>query len=70
MGKLRPLPPRKIIKIIESNGFKFVKQEGSHAKYRHPDSRWTIIPMHEIVLKGTLHSIIKQTGKPREEFLE
>jgi len=35
--KLRPIKPEQLVKIIESLGFVKIRQEGSHAIYRHED---------------------------------
>ncbi len=41
-------------------GFVDVHQRGSHLKLRHADGRRVIVPMHRVVAKGTLASILKQ----------
>ena len=55
------LKPEQIIKGLEGNGFRFVKQRGSHRKYKK-DGRTVIVPMHYEVAKGTLTSILEQSG--------
>ena len=55
------LKPEQVIKGLEGNGFHFVKQRGSHRKYKK-DGRTVIIPMHYEVAKGTLISILEQAG--------
>lgn len=59
-----------VCKILEVHGFSFVSQKGSHAKYRHPDGRIVIVPMHSQLAKGTLMSIIRQSGLPKEVFVK
>lgn len=63
------LPSSKaIIKILEKEGFGFIHQRGSHAKYRKGSA--TVIvpnPKKEIPL-GTLKSIIRQSKLPPEKF--
>ncbi|MDQ2882953.1 MAG: type II toxin-antitoxin system HicA family toxin [Actinomycetota bacterium] len=34
---LSDLPIRKVVRVIESLGFAYVRTKGSHAEYRHPD---------------------------------
>ena len=46
MAKLPLLNPKEIIKILNKLGFKFIRQEGSHMFFEHPDGRTTIIPNH------------------------
>ena len=54
----------KIIKIIENDGWYFVRQKGSHRQYKHKEKpgRVTIAfhKMSDDIAKGTLHSILKQ----------
>jgi predicted RNA binding protein YcfA (HicA-like mRNA interferase family) len=40
------LKPREVTRILESLGFKEVRQRGSHIQYRHPDGRCTTVPYH------------------------
>lgn len=44
--KLPSLTAKEIVKLVKGQGFEFISQKGSHAKYAHPDGRSTIIPMH------------------------
>jgi predicted RNA binding protein YcfA (HicA-like mRNA interferase family) len=55
------LRPEQIIKALENNGFRFVRQKGSHRKYAK-GSRIVIIPMHYEIASGTLRSILLQAG--------
>ncbi len=70
--RLRPLPPEKVIKVLEKVGFQKERQEGSHVILKHPDSRVTIVPVHkgEDIGKGLLRKIIKDARLSREEFLK
>jgi predicted RNA binding protein YcfA (HicA-like mRNA interferase family) len=63
------LPSSKtVIKILEKEGFIFVSQRGSHAKYRK-DSATVIVPSpkKEIPL-GTFKSIVRQSKLSPEKF--
>ena len=73
MSKLPSLTARRIFKALEHLGFVKVRQEGSHAFFRHPDGRTTVIPNHpgETIDRGLLNKIIKKDlGVDREEFLQ
>jgi len=72
MPKLPLLSARKLFKILDKLGFKKLRQEGSHAFFRHPDGRTTVIPVHptEKLDRGLLNKIIKKDLKiSRDEFL-
>ena len=60
--------PEQVIKALERNGFRFVKQRGSHRKYKK-DARAVIVPMHYELAKGTLASILEQSGLTLDEVL-
>ena len=63
------LRPDQIIKGLEGNGFRFVKQRGSHRKYKK-DGKIAIVPMHYEVARGTLSSILEQAGLDIEQLLK
>jgi len=72
MPKLVPRKPEEVQKVLESLGFKLIRRSGAHAVYRHPDGRWTTVPMHhgKDVARGTLRRIIKDAGISVDEFNE
>jgi len=43
---LRPLPARKVIKVLSVLGFRIVRRRGSHVVLKHPDGRITVVPVH------------------------
>jgi len=59
---------KQIAKTLTDNGFYFVSQRGSHAKYKK-GNRTVIVPSpkKEIPL-GTFRSIIRQSGLTKENF--
>ncbi len=69
---LKPLPARKVLKILTSLGFKIIRQRGSHVVLKHSDGRITVVPVHskEEIGPGLLLKIIKDAKLSKEEFLE
>ena len=63
------LKPEQVIKGLAGNGFRFVKQRGSHRKYKK-DGRSVIVPMHYEVARGTLSSILEQAGLTINELMK
>lgn len=60
-----PLTPKEMIRLLEKNGFAYVKSNnGSHQKYYNPQKNITIsIPVHTKELKkGLEQQILKLTG--------
>jgi predicted RNA binding protein YcfA (HicA-like mRNA interferase family) len=70
--KLRPVPPLKVIKVLERIGFQILRKKGSHVFLKHPDGRTTVVPVHsgEEIGRGLLRKIIKDAKLTRDEFLE
>ena len=70
MSKLPALKSRDIIRALERAGFTEHRQRGSHKIFKKGSLRITV-PVHSGDLKkGTVHSIIEQSGLTVEEFLE
>ena len=57
------MKPRELIKILEKEGFVFVRQSGSHAIFRKTGNKIIIVPIHsKDIPSGTLNSILKDAG--------
>lgn len=56
---------KEIIKLIETDGWYFVRQAGSHRQYKHPNKKGTVTvagkPSDDLD-RGTQKSILKQAG--------
>lgn len=61
----KPYPIRTVIKVLESQGFVFYSQKGSHAKYRKRAGSkilTVIVPIHNKEIPyGTFRSILRQS---------
>ena len=54
-----------VIKILEEDGWYFVRQKGSHRQYKHPTKKGTVTingKMNETQDQELLISIFKQAG--------
>lgn len=70
---LPQLNSSEVIRVLQKIGFVEARQSGAHKIFRHPENRrFVLVPMHggQDIKKGTLHSIIKQAGIARDEFIE
>lgn len=65
---LSQLSGKQVVAALEKAGFEHVSTKGSHAKFRHPDGRRTIVPLHRTIARGTLSSILLQSGLTAREF--
>jgi len=73
MAKLPLLSAKEIFKVLKKLVFELIRQDGSHAFFRHSDGRTTVIPVHpgEDFDRGLLNKIIKKDLKiTREEFFK
>jgi len=54
------MKPKELIKLLENEGFVFVRQSGSHAIYRKTGNKIIVVPIHgKDIPTGTLSSILK-----------
>ncbi len=71
MGRLRVLSGRDVCNILSQHGFAEVRRRGSHIVMQKKTSDSTItvpVPNHPEIRTGTLLSIIRQSGLPRNLF--
>lgn len=72
MGKINPLPARKVIQKLRRAGFVETHQRGSHCYFEHQENGNIVtVPMHgsKDIPIGTLYNIVvKQAGLSVEEF--
>jgi len=69
--KLRVLSGKEVCKILEKHGFVEMRKRGSHIamQQKQEDATITIpVPDHKEIRRGTLLSIIRQSGLPKSEF--
>jgi len=69
--KLRPIHAQQLVRFLREQGYREVRQRGSHLIMENAAGRLVVVPMHakEIGL-GLLRTIIRETGMTREEFLK
>jgi len=73
MPKLPILTAKEVLKILRENGFEIVGRKGSHIRLKRkvpPPARIVIVPDFHEIPRGTLSSIIRQSGLPKEKFLK
>jgi predicted RNA binding protein YcfA (HicA-like mRNA interferase family) len=62
-----------VCEILSHHGFVKVRQRGSHIVMQKKEEGTTItvpVPDHDVILIGTLMSIIRQSGLVRSDFIE
>lgn len=58
-------------KALGKAGFRFVRQKGSHLILRRDDPFAQVtVPKHKVLDRGTLRSIIRQSGLSIDEFIK
>lgn len=72
MVKLITISGRKFCKLLEKIGFEKIYGKGSHVRFKHPDGRRTVVPVHgnEDLGKGLLREILKQINLTKEDYDE
>ncbi|MBU1684107.1 MAG: type II toxin-antitoxin system HicA family toxin [Patescibacteria group bacterium] len=69
----RPIKFKLVIKILENQGFFFVSQTGSHAKFRKlgDPTLNVIVPIYEKEIRhGTFKSILRQSQLKENDFIK
>ncbi|NOX85689.1 MAG: type II toxin-antitoxin system HicA family toxin [Chlorobi bacterium] len=62
---------KRLINILEENGFKFKRSKGSHQVYYNPETNKTVtVPVHgkKDIPKGTFYSILREAGIDKTDF--
>lgn len=71
--KLPVVSGNQVIKLLQKEGFQITRQKGSHISLHKKSEEGKIIlvvvPQKREIKKGTLLSIIKQSGMTRDEFI-
>ena len=70
--RLPAFSARELVHILESHGFKQVRQSGSHAIGRHPDGRGTTVPIHGNfdVGRGLLCQIMRDASLTLKDLVQ
>jgi len=71
LGRLRVLSGADVCRILRSHGFAEVRRRGSHiVMQKVADEVTTTVPVpnHDEIKRGTLRSIIRQSGLLKAEF--
>jgi len=73
MSSLPTLSANEIVKALVRKGFEVKRQSGSHiilVRQNPLPKRTVVIPSYSEIAKGTLLSIIRQTGINRDDFFK
>jgi predicted RNA binding protein YcfA (HicA-like mRNA interferase family) len=72
MVKLVTISGKRLCKILEKLGFEKIYGKGSHVRFKHPDGRRTVVPVHgnEDIGKGLLKTILNQIKISKKEYEE
>lgn len=70
---MRPFAAKKLIAVLEKNGFVLSRQKGSHLIYKNKENNIMVpVPLHgknKPIHIGTFLAIIKQSKLPKEKFI-
>jgi predicted RNA binding protein YcfA (HicA-like mRNA interferase family) len=70
MTGLPQISGRECVKALMKVGFNLKRQQGSHIILRRDDPfTQVVVPDHKVLDRGTLRSIIRQSGLSIDEFL-
>jgi predicted RNA binding protein YcfA (HicA-like mRNA interferase family) len=57
----------RLIRALETLGYRVIRQKGSHVRLRHegPPAHSVTVPQHNPLKTGTLHGILSEVGQAR-----
>ena len=61
---------QQVVSALLKGGFNQTSQRGSHVKLRDTNGKVVIVPMHKELARGTLSSILRQSGLDVSKFIE
>lgn len=67
----KPVLLRLILEVLKNKGFLFVRQKGSHARFRkigNPTHNVSVKMKYKEIPYGTFRSILLQSGLKEEDF--
>lgn len=71
MSKIRPIHHRKLTKVFELDGWKFVDQTGSHISYKKPGfKRRIVIPAYKEIPVFIIKNNLRSAQMSRERYFE
>ena len=70
MSHLTPLSPRRLMQLLEREGFSCIRIRGSHHFFLHADGRTTMVPVHggKDVGVGLIRTILREVSWSVGEF--
>jgi len=70
LTKLSIVSSTQMGRILRHLGFELIRQKGSHAYFRHPDGRATVLPIHkgEDLGRGLIRTILRDIEISPDEF--
>jgi predicted RNA binding protein YcfA (HicA-like mRNA interferase family) len=72
LPKIPPIDSNQLIKILERQGFKIIRQKGSHVILINDEKTRIVVPMHpgKDLKPGLTRTILREAGISREKFLK
>lgn len=67
MSRLPVISGKQMISCLKRDGFVVIRQKGSHVSLQK-DNHQTVVPLHNELARGTLISILRQSGLTREHL--
>ena len=70
-----PLPvisAKELIKFLVYKGFVFIRQKGSHQRYKHADGRAITVPVHgkDNIKRGLLNGVLNELNIDTQELID
>jgi len=72
LPKIPPIDSKRLIKILEREGFRIIRQKGSHVILMNDKKTRIVIPMHpgKDLKPGLYRAILREAGISREKLFK
>jgi predicted RNA binding protein YcfA (HicA-like mRNA interferase family) len=72
LPKISSIDSNRLIKILEREGFKVIRQKGSHIILINEEKTRIVVPMHpgKDIKPGLCRAILREAGISRKKFLK
>lgn len=71
MSRINPVHYRKIVRILEREGFVLVRERGDHMVFSKPDiARPVVVPRYDLLPVFIIKNILRTAGISRERYFE
>lgn len=72
MTQMPTVRAKRLVQFLKKQGFKAIRQQGSHIFFKYPDGKTTVVPLHtnQDIGRGLLRKILDDIQMTPQEFIK